>query len=245
MTIPLLVINLKRSRERWSDLEQAATSLGIDVRRVEGIDGAVIDREKWVDVKPASFHRKHGRVILPGEYGCYRSHLRALEAAAELDAPYSTIVEDDVALSADITIRLQAITEAIPDFDVIKLVNHRVQGFVRKARTREGDEIGRTLHGPLGSAAAYLVSKQGAVKLRRALAVMELPWDIALERYWATGVRFHTVRRNLFAFSAHRGVSTISPGAAYAETKFPAWRRLPAAVFRLQDYGWRCIAALQ
>lgn len=209
------------------------------------VDGTVTEPCDWADVDTVSFRRKHGRTILPGEYGCYRSHLKALETAAEMEAPYAVVIEDDVALAPDMPARLEAIIDAVPDLDLVKLLNHRVKGFVAKAKTPQGDEIGRAMHGPLGSGAAYLVSRTGAAKLRKALAVMELPWDIALERHWVTGIHFYTVRRNMVRFSKHRGRSTISPGPSYAKTKLPAWQRIPTAVFRLQDYGWRCIGALR
>ncbi|WP_204280180.1 hypothetical protein, partial [Raoultella ornithinolytica] len=76
--------------------------------------------------------------------------------------------------------RIEAIIAAVPDFDVIKLANHRMSLFLRAATTTQGDEIGRALHGPQGSAAAYLVTREGAQGLLSKLAVMTMPWDVAL-----------------------------------------------------------------
>ena len=74
------VINLDRSTERWHEIAQSAADIGVDVTRVPGTDGAAIPVAEWRDVDHDRFRRSHGRIILPGEYGCYRSHLAALQA---------------------------------------------------------------------------------------------------------------------------------------------------------------------
>ena len=240
MNIPFFAINLERSSDRWEILKERADQLGIEIYRVNGIDGQKEPEESWIDVDSAAFGRMHGRMILPGEYGCYRSHLKALQAVEESGSPYAVILEDDALPDERTLRRIQAFIRAAPDLDILKLVNHRASMFARTGITEEGDEFGRTIHGPQGSAAAYLVSQSGARRLRKSLAVMKLPWDVALERPWASGVNFYTARQNILSLFK-TSPSLISPNG-YKASKLTLWRRLPTAFWRLIEYFRRAAA---
>lgn len=244
MKIPFFVINLDSSRERWEKLSARAALLGIEVHRVIGIDGSSVDRRVWTDVDPIAFAKQHGRTILPGEYGCYQSHLKALELAFECGSPYAVIIEDDVRPDEQTIARVDAIIDSVPNFDIIKLINHRATFFLPKIRTSHCDEIGQVLHGPQGSAAAYLVTRSGARKLHHALRTMKLPWDVALERYWSTGVKFYTCKKNILTLDAKRGKSTVSPDGYRAST-LPLLKRVPTALFRAVDLWHRAISGIR
>lgn len=244
MSVPVFVINLDRSPDRWKIFQRNAAAMGIEVTRISGVDGAAVDRADWTDVDTGAFARNNGRIILPGEYGCHRSHLKALEAVGNGGAPFALIVEDDIMFDRRTAERLQAIIDAMPGFDLIKLVNHRTRWFVPRLRTNAGDVIGRPIHGPMGSSAAYLVSREAAARLRKAVTTMVLPYDIALERYWAIGLNLYSVKDNVFGFAPHQKTSTILQQDGYGRSKFPFWRRIPTALFRLNDYVRRTIGAI-
>lgn len=241
MKIPYFGINLEKSTARWECISANAQACGIELTRVEGVDGRAVPVSDWVDVDARKFASRHGRTILPGEYGCYRSHLRALQIAYNSGAPYAVIVEDDVLFDQSTRLLVQSITDTDLNFDVVKLVSHRTRGFVVHAHTKLGIKIGRTIHGPQGSAAAYVVSREGAMKLYTHLHIMDLPWDIALERYWDNGINFYSTLDNIVRFSPNSFASEISNGSAYRETKLPIWKRIPAALFRSRDYFHRVI----
>ncbi len=230
--LPVFVINLNRSPERWAAVQESGA--GLALHRVEAVDGREIPRDQWVDVDGARFQRDHGRKIVAGEYGCYRSHLAALSQVADEGHPAAVIAEDDVRLNADLAHRVQALLEAAPEAGLIKLINHRTQGFIKKGVSALGDTYGRCLHGPQGSAACYAVTREAAIKLRSALATMWLPWDVALERGWHTGVRTYTVHKPLVELAELRAQTTICKD--YSDTKPPFWRRSSTALFRASDY---------
>lgn len=241
MSIPFFGINLEKSRLRWEHLEANARQCGLHLTRVEALDGRAVPVAEWIDVDAQKFAYRHGRSILPGEYGCYRSHLRALRMAIDSGTPYAVIVEDDVQFDLSTVPLVKSIVETNLKFDVIKLVSHRTKGFVVHERTALGVKIGRTLHGPQGSAAAYVVSREGAIRLSIRLQIMDLPWDVALERYWDNGIRFYSVLENVVLLSPNSNYSEILSGGDYQETKLPLFQRLPAAVFRARDYLYRAI----
>lgn len=223
MDIKIYVINLDRSRERWDSITRQAADLDLDVVRVPGLDGSLVPAGDRIDCNDPSFRRNNGRTMLPGEYGCYRSHLQALQTFVQSGEPIGIIAEDDVELTRELPARVAAAFEAVPTADVIKLFNHRVVGFRLLGTSSLGDNVGRATHGPMGSAACYAVSHGGAIKLLNGLARMEYPWDVALERGWATGASICTVKTNLIM--AGRQETTIASRSVYKATKFPWWKR--------------------
>jgi GR25 family glycosyltransferase involved in LPS biosynthesis len=244
MTLPVFAINLDRSKTRWANLCKAGSDLGIDIRRIPAVDGSVIDPKDWIDVDVECFADRNGRSLLPGEYGCYRSHLLALQEFLKDGAPFAIVIEDDVHPEAQTLERVEAILLETPNFDVIKLVNHRTSLFIQESQTALGDEVGRTIHGPQGSAAAYLVSRKGAQRLLDTLSVMSLPWDVALERFWSEGVKVFSMKSNVFEFSEDRRNSLIASKADYKKSKYKGTKRISAILFRLKDYARRVHHAL-
>lgn len=244
-TIPVYLINIDRAADRLAEIQRQSGELGFRFERVHGVDGARIPREQWVDVDHVRFQRRHGRTILPGEYGCYRSHLMALHQFLENGGEVAVIIEDDVALDADFLARALAAKEAAPTADLIKLVNHRWGGFRAMTNSRKGDVVGRCLFGPQGSTACYFVTRSGAEKIVRSLAVMSLPWDVAVERGWDMQTSIFTTRANIVGFSQLQRSTMIGWRRDYRAAKSSAWRRVPAHLFRTLDFFRRIAYVLR
>ena len=233
MKVRIYAINLDRSRERWDSITRQAAEFDLDVVRVPGLDGSLVAVGDRADCDDPAFRRKNGRTMLPGEYGCYRSHLKALQTFVDSGGPIGIIAEDDVELKRDLPARVAAAFEAVPSADVIKLFNHRVVGFRLLGTSSLGDQVGRATHGPMGSAACYAVSHKGAIKLLNGLASMQYPWDVALERGWATDASICAIRTNLVM--AGRQETTIASRSVYKATKFPWWKRSRTYVHRVLE----------
>ena len=182
MELPVLLINIERAAARRAAIERQASELGIKVEPVPGVDGGLVPREQWVGVDAELFRRRNGRTILPGEYGCYRSHLVAFRQLVDSGRPAALIIEDDVALSRDLMDRAQAIVDMAPGDCLIKLVNHRTVAFRPMFKSSKGDEVGLACFGPMGSSACYLVTLGAARKLLQGMANQSLPLDNALDR---------------------------------------------------------------
>lgn len=245
MTLPIYAINLDRSVGRWTMLAESAAAAGLSLTRVPGVDGRAVPPQSRIDVSEAGFRRMAGRTMRPGEYGCYQSHLAALDMIVASGVPAAVIVEDDVAFGADFAPRVEAILADCPQAEVVKLFNHRNKGFRRHAVTRAGDEIGRCLHGPQGSAACYLVTGSGARKLARALRPMVLPYDVDLERGWKTGATTFTVGRDIVSLGPLEVETEIGNRDDYRKTRLPGVKRIPTHLFRAKDYACRMIYALR
>ncbi|PRD45734.1 glycosyl transferase [Phyllobacterium phragmitis] len=235
MSIPVYVINLDRSQERLTAVKDSAKRYGISIRRVPAVDGCALPPSALGDLDIASFRRLHGKNVMPAEIGCYFSHLKTLEEIAGGNEPCAAIVEDDVEFTADFMPFLEALVQ-LSGWDAVKLVNHRTSLFRRFRRINPDYSIGRCSHGPLGSSAAYAVTREGAAKLLAALRPMRLPYDVALERGWSGNYAIFTTDRPLVNFS-RQALSTIADGrAAYARARLPAWKRIGTLMFRTSDY---------
>jgi glycosyl transferase family 25 len=241
--IPTFVINLDRSVDRWKAVSESGERAGLAVERVPAVDAGSLT-PPFPALDEEGFMRFHGRKPLPGEYGCYRSHLAALSLVADGEHDVAMIAEDDVLFEPDVEERVCRIMAACPGIELLKLVNHRGTGFIASWRTG-GDELGRCMLGPLGSSACYAVTKSGAKRLLDTLKTMWLPYDAAFERGWSTGVATYTVRKPLVTFQPLQAETTIAARIGYAKARLPAYRRLPVLLFRARDHAARATYALQ
>lgn len=243
MSIQIYAINLDRSVDRWNALSRQAEEFGLPIVRVSGVDGTQTPADQRIDCNIAAFEFKNGRTMLPGEYGCYRSHLKALSAFLASGDEVAVIIEDDIVLPADLLDRVHAALAAVPGADVIKLLNHRLVGFSCVATSQMGDHIGRAAHGPWGSAACYAVTHRGAERLAAGLRVMEFPYDVALERGWASATHLYAMRPNVTQLQ--KQPSTIASRSVYRASKFPWWRRLGTLATRTTETIRRASYALK
>lgn len=243
-SVPVYVINLARSQDRWDALRASADKFSVDLHRVEAVEGKLLADDELGNFDEAGFRRKHGKIALPAEIGCYFSHIRALEAIIAADDPFAVIVEDDVEFTPEFTPFIAKACR-LKGWDIIKLVNHRTAAFRSFSKLQDGLFIGRCLHGPLGSAAAYLVTKEGAQKLLGTMRIMSLPYDVELERGWAGQYEVFTVNKPLVELSK-KTTSTIAPGrSVYAKKRLPTYKRLTTLLFRATDYVRRIAYGLK
>jgi glycosyl transferase family 25 len=234
--LPIYLINIARAAERLAEMRRQSAEFSIEINRVEGVDGLLYPREQWIDVDERLFLKRHGRHILPGEYGCYRSHVLALERILADGVDAAIIIEDDVLMDREFLARAAAAKDAAPDADVIKLVNHRWKGFRALAQSTEGDVLGRCFFGPQGSTACYLVTRSGAQKMIAKLGIMSLPWDVAVERGWDIDTSIYSTRADLIGFTRLRKKTMVGTRKTYLAAKLPIWRRMPAHLFRVIDF---------
>lgn len=241
---PVYVLNLARSAQRWDDVKTSADQFGIELRRIEAVEGKLLKDDELGNFDVAGFRHRHGKIAMPAEIGCYFSHIKALEAIIAAPESYAVIVEDDVRFTSDFLSFILDATK-VQGWDIIKLINHRMAAYREFGAVNSSYSIGRCLHGPLGSSAAYLVTREGARKLLAAIKPMSLPYDVALERGWSGDYELFTTNRPVVAFS-DIAISTIAQGrGAYAKTRLPAYKRMSTLVFRGSDYIKRIAYALR
>jgi glycosyl transferase family 25 len=90
-TVPIYVINLERSPDRWELVQEDFAKLGLTPLRIDAVDGMTLD----FPALSAGNQSADGRKLHEGEIACAMSHRKALETFLASDAEAAVILEDD------------------------------------------------------------------------------------------------------------------------------------------------------
>lgn len=139
--IPFFCVNLASRPDRWAEMQAEAAYVtgGIDLRRIEAVDGGT--QQFKDDFAMGKFPPKFRT---PGEYACYLSHLKALEIAEiegcatseDPDTPdldqsdFVGILEDDILLVDGFNARLEAALDTAPNVPLLYI------GYLRYKMTK-------------------------------------------------------------------------------------------------------------
>ena len=93
------VINLDRAPDRLERISMQLQRLGLPFTRLPAVDARALTADQRAALDEAGYRRKHGMAPLPGELGCYLSHLEALRLFLAGQAEFTLILEDDVLLT--------------------------------------------------------------------------------------------------------------------------------------------------
>ena len=191
---PIYYINLDRVPERHRFMEGQFLSQGLSATRIPAVDA--FDMAETPEYAPASWMQRWS--LTKSEVACFESHRLAWRAIRDNEERFAVIMEDDAILSAGFSEALKALTKSVHCSDVIKL-----DGVNQVRRFGPAIDIGgvrlRTINQTIGSAAAYLISREAAAKLearanrycdtaddhiftpRRDMALMQLDPAIAVQ----------------------------------------------------------------
>jgi len=110
----VIVISLKRAKNRREIIKSQLSSLNIDAIVMDAIDGQDLsddEKNKFIHL-PGGW--RFGEKFKPGEIGCTMSHIKALKIAKEKEWPYVIILEDDIILAEDFEKRIKFLFRIIP-----------------------------------------------------------------------------------------------------------------------------------
>ena len=218
------LINLDRSEHRRIQMAQRLAEIGLAYSRLAAVDG----KARWAELLPSvdvyTFERNVGRDVMPGEIGCYHSHLQAWRTLVDSECHTLLVLEDDVVFGDDF---LQALREALTHRDRWDMLNFnkiRAKQPVRQAQI--GPYSLNAYMGPLTGMCAYLISRDTALQLLPSMLPITLPIDLELDL-----VHRHRIRRyGLEPFPSHvddENQSTITGPSFSGVNKFPWYRRMP------------------
>ena len=229
----MLVINLDRSPERLARIGADLDALGLQWQRLPAADGRQFDLHdmRWLDT--AAFRRRHGKHPMPGELGCYLSHVWAMQALCDSGQPWALVLEDDAHLSPALPSVLAALAREAAHWDLTKLSGvHR--GSPRTLRRLDdAHRLCVTLSSYTGSS-AYVVQRPAAEVYARGLLPMKVPFDHEFDRGWHWGLK---VRAVFPAPCLHDQGNTSTIEKPRGDQKLRGLARWPA-------YGWRLRNAL-
>jgi glycosyl transferase family 25 len=218
----VLLINLPRSTERRERMELRLAALGLAYEVLPAVDG----RARWNELKSSvdlrAFQRHAGSDVLPGEIGCYHSHLQAWQRLLASDKDTLLVLEDDMVFHGDFLEALRIALRGRDHWDMLKLAKIRAkqpvcQGLLGPYRLN-------ACIGAFTGFGAYLIQREAAQRLLPQLLPIRAPIDRELEQ-----VHHHNFRHfSLEPFPAHpqdEGQSTIT-GERFSNVKrYPLSRR--------------------
>jgi glycosyl transferase, family 25 len=162
--IPVFIINLDSSPERYQHAEQQLQALGITAQRFRGVYGKDLSTAE-VDAcyDKAANLQYFRRSLSPGEIGCYLSHRGVWQLMVDQNIEVAIVLEDDIDVEARFPAALTQISK-LDGWDHIKLSDDRdTPAFARKA-VGDGFDLVNFKRVP-NCATGYAISQSGARKM--------------------------------------------------------------------------------
>lgn len=226
----VLLINLDRSTKRLEQMQRRLDQIGLSYERLPAVDGTLHWDSLKQTVDIAQFERNVGRDIMPGEIGCYHSHLQAWQRLLASDCQTLLVLEDDVVFGDDFMQALHIALEHRTNWDMLNLNKIRAKQPIRQNLL--GPYSLNAYIGPLTGMGAYLIHRNIAKRLLNQMFPIVLPIDLELDRVY----KFDLRRYGLEPFPSvvqDENVSTITGVGFTAVKKYPWYRRRHVYIRRL------------
>jgi glycosyl transferase, family 25 len=233
------VINLDRAPERLQRITAQLQRLDLPWTRLPAVDARALTPTERAALDEASYRQRHGMTPLPGELGCYLSHVAVMRAFLASDAAYALVLEDDVLLRDTLPAVLQGLLAQPGRWDMVKLSAVHSGTPVPVLALAPGHTLAVMLSRCTGSS-AYLVNRRAAqvyLNPARGLLPMQLPYDHVFDQGWRFGLKVRLVTPTPCLHDAQTA-STIGAPAGSAPRKFHWSKRWRAHLYRLGN-EWR------
>ncbi len=190
------LINLDRADERLKLMENEFKKCQISYERISAVDAKILDSSTY------KVKNKYDRDLVPGEIGCYLSHVKTLETFIASENGFALIIEDDAILSDDFK---SAVENSLSNYhklptkdqwDVLKLFN----GKRKHIKIADIDEkyiiaaCGTSI--PITTIAAIWTRKAAEKflnKIKRPLPTIQRPIDCDLQHAWEFDLRIYNL----------------------------------------------------
>lgn len=190
--MPIYVINLSRSSERWNHMNRELLKHSVDYfERVEAVDGGALLPSETEVYYDSIENSKHYFVPLKtAEIACFLSHRRAWEMLLESEFSSACVLEDDIRFTDNPRPVLQAISAFLqsPEPLMVKIYSPRPVNSLSLPLFNLTYRLHAPRHVPLGMPGLCL----NRAAAQRLLAFSERffePVDVALQRTWHHGVK--------------------------------------------------------
>ena len=156
------VINLDRVPERFRFVEKEATQAGLALTRWRAVDAAQL-----ADAGPAHYLPGSGTrwTLSATLIACFESHRRLWNHIVAEDLDLAAVFEDDILLTQEAGALFADLFGRKPEFDILKLdTASQTRRFGAQRGFGDGFAL-RPIEQTMASAAAYVVSREGARRL--------------------------------------------------------------------------------
>ncbi|MGB8814756.1 MAG: glycosyltransferase family 25 protein [Paracoccaceae bacterium] len=188
---PSYVINLAANTVRMDSVAAVLGGQAIPFERLDAVNGRALSAAEVARVYDAQANRRRGRhALLPGEIGCYLSHIAAWRRIAEGQAAGGFIFEDDIAATEDLGAVLASLSQdGGSDWDMVKLFTLDPEPkIVRERMLGLGQRLVVPYKVPTCLMGYGLTRKAALQLVARALPFFR-PVDEDQKFFWETGLR--------------------------------------------------------
>lgn len=181
------VINLETATDRWAAIAERLEQARIPVHRVAAVNGNTLELP-IAEFDEKYFRLLHGRAINPREIGCYLSHVAAMRAFLETSGAHGLICEDDIVPGPAFHDAIESALLHARHWNVLRLTGLGTGKPLTVRRLSGGFRLCISL-GRVKGAGAYIVDRAAATAFVDRLLPMWLPFDHAVDREWAFGLK--------------------------------------------------------
>lgn len=183
-----VVISLPYATKRRELLEQEFNRLQMPFCFYDAVDGVSLTEEQNELVDFEDMRRNARYFPSLGDIGCWLSHMAVIKEFADSDDTVLAVFEDDVRLNERINLVLDALSDDMCGFDIVKLSWHkRHRKFQKMVDITSSISVG-IIDGYDNGSEAYVISKQGAHHLIKTFPRMPWAMDRFITRYWENGL---------------------------------------------------------
>lgn len=222
------VINLDRAPERWARISARLQALGLPFTRLAAVDARAFTPAQAAALDVAAYRRRHGKEPVPGELGCYLSHVEAMRRFLDSGEAMALVLEDDVQPLGSLPAVLEGLAAHADRWDMVKLSAVHSGTPVPVLDLAPGHQLAVMLSRCTGSS-AYALNRRAAEAYLKGLLPMSLPYDHVFDQGWRFGLKVRLVTPT----PCHHDDQVATTIAAPAGSRKFHWTR------RLPTYAWR------
>jgi glycosyl transferase family 25 len=219
-----------------------ARRAAINAMLLGNIDYEILDATAGKDIagrvrefcKDDLYCARFSRDLYLNEIACSLSHKRAMERFLLSGADHGLILEDDAYIARDDFARIASATQAMRDFDFMKISGYGSPTLSGRIVTRSGNvtiieilSVGSCTH-------AYIVSPAGARKLINTILPIGDPYDLFLRNVYVHKCSIYETSPWLAKLSDEAANSTIGGDRTSSPRTASFNRFFRSAVFRLR-----------
>lgn len=211
----IVVISLPDAADRRRSAAEQLTRLGLEFEFLDAFDGSTRVPAHFTEFDSRAYRLNCQRDPLPGEIGCYASHLSLWKRCAEIGEPM-LILEDDFEALPGFAEAISIVETLLMEHDFIRLEPFDRPRAVGKRLRRVGHELGSIGRFTLyyvsdvpTQLTAYAISPSGAARLAKGSARLIAPADKFVQRTWDHGVPVFALSPAIVQTGPHSSHSTI------------------------------------
>lgn len=230
------VLNLERSPERWTFVEEQLDEHGLNPIKIIATDGKLLsDEEINAHYDKLENKREYFWPLKSSEIGCFLSHRKSMQRfIADENAEYLLLVEDDVQVDTIFSTHIDQWISLLRGRDPIclKLFTKRsISG--KTVATIAGVNVIRPNRVPLGCV-AQLLNRSAARDLLEESERFSVPIDVLYQQWWKHKVDVLCTEYSLFVEVSHQLGGTNIGGSGGLSNVQKIQRELGRSWFRLK-----------